>query len=46
VQHRDYGRAAVFRWADMSLEARQGSYRGNNSDRNRSLEEMLPQLFN
>lgn len=46
VQHRDYGRAAVFRWADMSLETRQGSYRGNNSDRNRSMEDLLQQLFN
>jgi hypothetical protein len=46
VQHRDYGKAAVFRWADMSLEARQGSYRGSGSDRNRDLEGMLQQLFN
>jgi hypothetical protein len=46
VQHRDYGRAAVFRWADMSLEARQGSYRGSSSDRNRGLEDLLQQLFN
>jgi hypothetical protein len=46
VQHRDYGRAAVFRWADMSLEARQGSYRGSSSDRNRGMEEVLQQLFN
>jgi hypothetical protein len=46
VDHRDYGRAAVFRWADMSLEARQNSYRGSGSDRNRTLEDVLRQLFN
>ena len=46
VRHQDYGRAAVFRWADMSLEARQGSYRGSSSDRNRSLEDLLQQMFN
>jgi hypothetical protein len=46
VQYRDYGRAAVFRWADMSLEARQGSYGGSANDRNRTLEELLRQLFN
>jgi hypothetical protein len=46
VDHRDYGRAAVFRWSDMSLEARQGSYRGSATDRNRSLDELLQQLFN
>ncbi|MFN9620183.1 MAG: hypothetical protein ACK55X_10770 [Synechococcaceae cyanobacterium] len=46
VDYRDYGRAAVFRWSDMSLEARQGSYRGSTSNRNRSLEEVLEQLFN
>jgi hypothetical protein len=45
VDYRDYGRAAVFRWADMSLETRQGSY-GGSSDRNRTLEELLRQLFN
>lgn len=46
VQYRDYGRGAVFRWADMSLEARQGSYGGSSNDRNRALEELLRQLFN
>ena len=46
VQHRDYGQAAVFRWADMNLEARQGSYRGSSYDRNRSLEDLLQQMFN
>jgi hypothetical protein len=46
VKHRDYGQAAVFRWADMSLEARQGAYRGSPSDRNRSLEDLLRQMFN
>lgn len=46
VQFRDYGRAAVFRWADMSLETRQGVYGGSSNDRNRTLEELLRQLFN
>jgi hypothetical protein len=46
VQYRDYGRAAVFRWSDMSLEARQGSYGGYAGDRNRALEDLLRQLFN
>lgn len=46
VEYRDYGRAAVFRWSDMSLEARQGSYRGSTTDRNRNLDDLLLQLFN
>lgn len=46
VEYRDYGRAAVFRWSDMSLEARQGSYRGSSNERNRSLDDLLQQLFN
>lgn len=45
VVHNDYGRAAVFRWADMSLETRQRNYRGNDS-RNRSIEDVLRELFN
>jgi hypothetical protein len=48
VQYRDYGRAAVFRWADMSLETRQGQGAdgGSSNNRNRTLEEVLRQLFN
>jgi hypothetical protein len=46
VEFRDYGRAAVFRWADMSLEARQRSYTGSPSNRNRGLEDLLQDLFN
>jgi hypothetical protein len=41
----DYGRAAVFRWADMSLETRQRNYRGGEG-RNRSIEDTLRDLFN
>lgn len=41
----DYGRAAVFRWADMSLETRQRNYRGGDA-RNRSIEDTLRDLFN
>jgi hypothetical protein len=45
VSFNDYGRAAVFRWADMSLETRQRNYRGGNG-RNRSIDDMLRDLFN
>jgi hypothetical protein len=41
----DYGRAAVFRWADMSLETRQRNYRGGDG-RNRSIDDTLRDLFN
>ncbi len=47
VKHRDHGQAVVFVWADMNLEARQGSYGGGSAgNRTRSLEDLLRQLFN
>lgn len=45
VEYSDYGRGAVFRWADMNLETRQLNYRGS-SDRNRNLDTLLRELFN
>jgi hypothetical protein len=45
VSIQDYGRAAVFRWADITLETRQRSYRGGDRS-NRSLEDTLRDLFN
>lgn len=45
VSHYDYGRAGVFRWADMSLETRQRNYRGGDG-RNRGIEDLLRDLFN